>query len=277
MHPGLGVGLGGSELTNAVRRPSGLKGLRPEEEGGSWLDALSSLFFPSPCRICQGPLTFHRSLICESCWEAIRLIEFPICPCCGTPFSWEESQTSAVQFLCGTCRLQEPPFEQARSVAYYEGTMREAIHLFKYGKRQDMGRHLGRLMVSCFPPEWDLSAIDLVLPIPLHLRRRWERGFNQSLILATALTDSLCLKLEARLLLRSRPTLPQSDLSLSEKFSNLKGAFSVRRPHKIEGQGILLVDDVYTSGATAQEASKTLLKAGAERVFVYTLARSVLH
>ena len=247
------------------------------EEGGTWLAALSSLFFPSPCRICQEPLTFHRSLVCETCWEAIRLIESPICTCCGTPFPWEESEVSTVQFLCGTCRLREPPFHQARSVAYYEGTMREAIHLFKYGKRLDMGGHLGGLMVNCFPPDWDLSTIDLVLPIPLHLRRRWERGFNQSVILATGLARFLGVKLETRLLSRSRATLPQSDLSPSEKFTNLKGAFSVRRPDKIEGRGILLIDDIYTSGATAQEATKTLLKAGAERVFVYTLARSVLH
>jgi len=251
-------------------------GPRPSQDSGSWLDAFFSLFFPSPCRVCQGPLTIHRSLICGSCWNKIRMIEGPICSRCGIPFPSVESQAFATHFLCGTCRLQEPPFHQARSVGYYEGTLREGIHLFKFGKREEMGRHLGRLMVDHFPQDWGLSATDLILPIPLHPGRRRERGFNQSLILAEFVARAFDIPLDARQLVRSRPTLPQSDLPLSEKFVNLKNAFEVRKPERIEGKNILLVDDIYTSGATAQEASKALLKAGAEKVFVYTLARSVL-
>jgi len=161
-------------------------------------------------------------------------------------------------------------------VGYYEGALREAIHLFKYGKRQELGRHLGDLMFDHFPEEWDPSGIDLLLPIPLHPRRCRERGFNQSLLLAKFLARPLQLRVDARALLRSRSTLPQSDLPLGKKFENLKGAFEVRKPEEVEGKNIVLVDDIYTSGATAQEASKALLKAGAEKVFVYTLARSVL-
>jgi predicted amidophosphoribosyltransferase len=93
--------------------------------------------------------------------------------------------------------------------------------------------------------------------------------------LAEALAGALDIRLEARRLVRSRPTLPQSDLPLAEKFANLKGAFEVRKPERVEGKRILLVDDILTSGATVQEASKTLLKAGASDVFVYTLARVV--
>lgn len=218
----------------------------------------------------------HRSLICGSCWDSIRMIDPPYCPRCGIPFPSPQALADAPEFVCGTCRLKEPPFAQARSVGYYEGTLREAIHLFKFGKRQEMGRHLGRLMVDRFPSEWDPSALDLLFPVPLHPRRLRERGFNQSLILAQILANSLAIKLEARQLVRSRPTLPQSDLPLGKKFENLKGAFEVRRPEKMEGKNILLVDDVLTSGATVQEAGKTLLKAGAGQVFVYTLARSVL-
>jgi len=252
-------------------------GIRRSPDPGRWLDALFSLLFPSPCRVCQGPLTSHRSLICGTCWDGIRRIEGPICPRCGIPFPSAESQAYTPQFLCGDCRLEEPPFHQARSVGYYEGTLREAIHLFKFGKREEMGRHLGGLMVDHFPEDWDLSSIDLLLPIPLHPRRRWERGFNQSLILGERIAKAYDIKLEGHVLARSRPTLPQSDLPLAEKFANLKGAFQVRKREEVEGKNILLVDDIYTSGATAQEASKTLLKAGAEKVLVYTLARSVLH
>ncbi|MDH7498813.1 MAG: ComF family protein [candidate division NC10 bacterium] len=251
-------------------------GIRRSPEPGHWIEALFSLLFPSPCRVCQGPLLSHRSLICGSCWDAIQVIEGPICPRCGIPFPSAESQAFASDFLCGSCRLQEPPFHQARSVGYYEGTLREAIHLFKFGRREEMGRHLGALMVDHFPAEWEDFGLDLIVPIPLHPRRRRQRGFNQSLILGEALARAFDLRLHGRLLSRARPTLPQSDLPLSEKFANLKGAFEVRRTEEMEGKNILLVDDIYTSGATAQEASKTLLKAGAERVFVYTLARSVL-
>jgi ComF family protein len=131
-------------------------------------------------------------------------------------------------------------------------------------------------LVDRFPEEWDPSAIDALLPIPLHRSRLRERGFNQSLILGQVLARSFRIKLDAHQLIRSRPTLPQSDLPLVEKFANLKGAFEVRRPEEIEGKSVLLVDDICTSGATVQEASRTLLKAGAAKVLVYTLARSVL-
>lgn len=256
-------------------KPPTREGL-PWQELGHWLDAFFSLLFPSPCRVCQGPLIAHRSLICGSCWDGIRMVEPPVCSQCGIPFPSMDSQNFPDPFLCGACRQGEPHFHQARSVGYYEGTLREAIHLFKFGKRQEMGRHLGRLMVDRFPPEWDPSALDFLMPVPLHPRRLRERGFNQSLILARIMSRSLGIGLEPRQLVRSRHTFPQSGLPLGKKFENLKGAFSVRRPEKMEGKNVLLVDDVLTSGATVQEAGKALLKAGAGRVFVLTLARSVL-
>jgi len=244
---------------------------------GSWWDAFLSLLYPSPCRVCQGPLVSPRSLICGNCWDRIRLIEPPFCPRCGIPFPGGEKEIVPSDFQCGDCRRQEPPFYQARSLGYYEGTLREAIHLFKFGKRQELGSHLGSLMVEHFPADWDPSCIDLVLPIPLHPRRQRERGFNQSLLLARFLAASLEIHLQPRLMSRTRATLPQSDLPRSQKFENLKGAFEVRRPEEIANKGVLLVDDIMTSGATMREASEMLLEAGAEKVFVYTLARSVLH
>ena len=255
---------------------------RPLPSGGradwiDWLDAFSCLFFPSPCRVCEGPLFSHRSLICGKCWDSICLIDPPLCHCCGIPFPSAEGQSFPSQFLCGTCRMEESSFYQARSVGLYAGALREAIHLFKYGKRQELARHLGRLMLDHFPEEWAPSDIDLLLPIPLHTRRRRERGFNQSLLLAKFLAGPFQFKLDGRQLLRSRPTLPQSDLPLRQRFENLHGAFAVRSPQRIEGKNILLIDDIYTSGATTQEASRTLLRAGASKVYVYTLARSVLN
>ena len=259
------------------KAPSG----RPLPGGGradwlNWLDAFFCLVFPSPCRACEGPLFSHRSLICGKCWDSIRLIDPPFCHCCGIPFPSAESQSFTSQFLCGTCRTEESSFHQARSVGFYTGALREAIHLFKYSKRQELARHFGGLMLDHFPKEWNPSDIDLLLPIPLHPRRCRERGFNQSLLLARFLAGPLQLKLDARQLSRSRPTLPQSDLPLRQRFENLHGAFALRNPQKIEGKNVLLVDDIYTSGATIQEASRTLLRAGASKVYIYTLARSVL-
>jgi ComF family protein len=241
-----------------------------------WANALSCLLFPSPCRVCGGPLRSHCSLLCGDCWDRIRLIGPPLCFRCGIPFPAAESQAFVSQFLCGACRLKEPSFFQARSTGYYDGVLREAVHIFKYGKREELGRHLGRLMAEHFPEEWDPSGIDVLLPVPLHLWRRRERGFNQSRILARVLARSLGSELGGRQLVRCRSTLPQSDLPLGKKFENIEGAFEVRRDREIEGKTILLVDDIFTSGATAEEASKTLLKAGANKVLVYTLARSVL-
>ncbi|MDE2181132.1 MAG: ComF family protein [candidate division NC10 bacterium] len=162
----------------------------------------------------------------------------------------------------------------ARSAALYEadGTMRQAILLFKYGGRRTLSRHLGRLMVETAGYLFDPREFDLLIPVPLHSKRERTRGFNQAALLAKEVGRGFGLDVGERLLGRVRATEAQSG-GRREREKNVKGAFQVTRPDRVKDRRLLLIDDVLTTGATAGECAKTLLAAGAATVGVYTLAR----
>ena len=162
----------------------------------------------------------------------------------------------------------------ARAAAVYEaeGTVRQAILLFKYGGRPSLGRHLGRLMVEAADGLFDPSQVDLLIPVPLHPCRERERGFNQSALLAKEVGRALRLPVGHRLLSRIRATESQRG-ARQEREENVKGVFRVTKPARVAGRRLLLIDDVFTTGATVNECAKALMAAGAVEVAVYTLAR----
>lgn len=162
----------------------------------------------------------------------------------------------------------------ARAATLYEadGTIRQAILLFKYGGRLSLGRHLGRLMVEVADRLLDPREFDLLIPVPLHPKREQERGFNQATLLAKEVGRGCGLPVGRRLLRRVRATEAQRG-ARKEREANVKGAFRVDRPEKVNGRRVLLIDDVFTTGATVSECAKALMAAGAAEVAVYTLAR----
>ncbi|VUZ84950.1 DNA utilization protein GntX [Candidatus Methylomirabilis lanthanidiphila] len=153
-----------------------------------------------------------------------------------------------------------------------DGTMRQAILLLKYGGRRTLGRHLGRLMVETAGRLLDPREFDLLIPVPLHRRRERARGFNQATLLAREVGRGFGLDVDGRVLKRVRATEAQSG-GRREREDNVKGAFAVTRPDRVKDKKLLLIDDVFTTGATAGECARTLLTAGAAEVGVYTLAR----
>ena len=162
----------------------------------------------------------------------------------------------------------------ARAATLYEadGTIRQAILLFKYGGRLSLGRHLGRLMVEVADRVLDPREFDLLIPVPLHPRREQERGFNQATLLAKEVGRGCGLPVGRRLLRRVLATDAQRG-ARKEREENVKGAFRVTRPEKVEDCRLLLIDDVFTTGATVSECARALMAAGAAEVGVYTLAR----
>ena len=152
----------------------------------------------------------------------------------------------------------------------------EAIHLLKYRKKTSLSRPLGALARKTFVQFWDIDAIDLLVSVPLHVKRLRERGFNQAHLLIRGWAKQDGIPLDGLTLSRSRWTAPQTTLSRGERRKNIKGAFSVRHPNRIKGRKVLLVDDVYTTGATVNECARVLMKAGAEFVDVLTLARAII-
>jgi ComF family protein len=236
------------------------------------LTGIADLVFPPRCIACDDLLERHDSLpFCPSCLTGIRFIGSPLCPRCGDPFP----VTEGTDHLCGDCLMEDRPYAVARSVGRYEGTLLTAIHRFKYRGRTGIGRILGRIMADFAGGLWDMKVFDRIVPVPLHRKRLRERGFNQSVILAREISKRFDLPLDFTSLRREVFTPPQVGLDRKARSANVHGAFSVRRPERIVGRRILLVDDVYTTGSTLAECARVLIREQAEAVAVLTLARAV--
>ncbi len=164
-------------------------------------------------------------------------------------------------------------FDFARAAVAYEGIILNTIHRFKYGRDLTAGAALAGLLADFDFSGIDFSEFDAMIPVPLHVQRLRERRFNQSLVLARALSKKRGVAVDFSLLKRRRFTLTQTGLNKSERDKNISGAFAATRQDKIRGRSFLLVDDVYTTGATINECAKTLVESGAKRVAALTVAR----
>jgi ComF family protein len=241
---------------------------------------LLDLLYPRFCLQCnasiekgssKNPETVSPDAVCfcASCWGSIRRLEGPSCPICAAPFISEVALSHSPDHQCGECREAPPPFLRAVVPFVYEGTLATAIQSFKYHRQNAMARPLVRLL----RPALENLAVDRVMAIPLHPRRLRSREFNQSLLLAEQIARSLSLPLLIDAMKRVRETPPQVGLSKKERQKNIHRAFSVTDPAPIRDQRILLIDDVYTTGATLREGAKTLIRAGAKEVIVAAVAR----
>lgn len=206
---------------------------------------------------------------CSPCWKSIRRLEGPACPICAAPFHSEVALLHSPDHHCGECREDLPAFSRAITPFAYEGALIKAIQFLKYNRRNTLAAPLARLLVE----EVETLEVDRVMAIPLHPRRLRSREFNQSLLLAKEVSKRLSLPLLIDAMTRVRETPPQVGLSKKERKKNIRRAFSVALPEQIKDQRILLIDDVYTTGATLREGAKTLIRSGAKEVIVAALAR----
>ena len=181
--------------------------------------------------------------------------------------------------LCGQCLKEPPPFRQARAWAYYQQgesdlqPLSTALQKFKYNRDLSVGKTLALLAAaSCSSAH---EQYDVIIPVPLHLARLRWRGFNQAILLSRAIGTAHGVAVDPLLLERAQPTVPQTQLSGKERRTNVKGAFTVPARDRLRDKRVLLVDDVYTSGATVTECARTLTQAGAQAVDVFTLARAI--
>ncbi|MGB9629987.1 MAG: ComF family protein, partial [Thermodesulfobacteriota bacterium] len=177
--------------------------------------------------------------------------------------------------LCGGCLRKERYFTIARSIGVYEGLLREAIHRWKYKGKTSLNAYFGKWMAEGLSRYWNPNELDLLIPVPLHKTRLRDRGFNQALLLAKEIHSKTGIPYLKRALQKRKPTPPQVNLSGLERERGVRGAFEITPRDQIHEKSILLIDDVYTTGATVNECAKVLLKGGAKRVDVLTLARTV--
>jgi ComF family protein len=238
-------------------------------------DGLFNLLYPELCLVCSAPAARSQDCgVCDRCWQkALQLrISEPFCPLCGVPYRSFEREPS---HLCGRCTVCLPPYAGARAFGCYSAELSLMIQALKFYGRQDMAKLLAPLLASTFLEFWSPQEINFILPVPLHPKRRRERGYNQATLLGLALGRLLGLPCRERMLKRVRPTLPQVGLSESERNHNVADAFHCPKPAAIRGQRILLVDDVMTTGSTVASACEALQEAGALRISVLTVARAV--
>jgi ComF family protein len=229
-----------------------------------------NVLLPLHCMACEMPVATSGTL-CAQCWGKLRLIERPYCERLGTPFAYDLGEGA----LSAEAIADPPPFERLRAVAAYDDMARKLVHGLKYGDRQDLARWMARWMVRAGGDV--VSGAGVVVPVPLHRRRLWTRRFNQSAMLALAIAGAAEKPFAPTALRRIRPTRQQVGLSARERAENVRGAFRVAESERIAiaGRRVLLVDDVYTTGATMKAATRALMRAGAEGVDAVVFARVV--
>jgi ComF family protein len=239
---------------------------------------LLNCLYPPRCRFCkQSTPGQNEGCFCPGCQSKIRLISHPMCTRCGRPFI----DVSGEDHECGVCLTRAPHFLKARAWACYprEGDerhpLRAVLQQFKYSRKVSLGKALGSLMARAGRDDFRDVTLDCIIPVPLHPRRLRWRGFNQSVILGREVTRLWGVPMDPLVLLRSKETVPQTELAEDERRRNVRAAFAVNPMKSIAGKSLLILDDVYTSGATVNECSRTLLRAGAKEVYVFTLARTV--
>lgn len=212
------------------------------------VNACLDILFPPACLICGGTGT---ELICKGCRSQIMPIEGPICRICGKP-----QDRFFTGDLCEDCFKEKPPFELARSVALYDGALKEAIHKFKFENKRSLSGELGKLLAHHLKSgEIPADEIDAIVPVPLSRRHETIRGYNQSLLLAEFVAAELNRPIDNSSLKKIKNVRPQFSLARDERLLNVVGAFS---SSAVESPNILLIDDIYTTGATAREAARTL-------------------
>ena len=250
------------------------------------LDGLLAAVLAPPCVVCghiaERPID---GAACESCWSTVRFMTPPYCVCCGEPFPSTRTlvpagaNTAAVsgrEPRCPRCAENPPLVDAARAVGPYEGTLRDLVHRLKYDGRRSIAPRLAALLRERCGAV--LAGADAVVPVPLHRRREWSRGFNQ----ADAIARDLGLPVW-RPLRRTRHTPSQSTLAAPERHRNVHGAFGMRRgpwnnwtTRCVSGARVVLVDDVRTTGATLDACADVLKAAGALEVRAVTVARAML-
>jgi len=234
------------------------------------LNGMADLLLPQTCAACGAAEVAAEGLCSECNLELLSLVALPACPRCGGTLG---PNVPAREDGCGQCATTLPRFERTFRLGPYAGCLATAIRDLKYHRRLHLRRRFARLLARRVSAGWDGPAFDLVLPVPMHWWRRLQRGFDHARSVAGRVAAELKLPLGTELV-RVRDTPPQTRLPRTRRIENVRGAFAVRSRATVRGASVLVVDDVTTTGATANEAARTLLAAGAHRVVLAVFAKA---
>lgn len=237
-----------------------------------WLETGLGLIYPETCQLCRRRRARVRDgLVCPDCRSQVRFIRPPYCRRCGLPFAGDLT----TEFECTNCADLKFHFSSARAAVVARSVVLEAIHHFKYSRALWFESFLADLFLREALPALRPPEQDLILPVPLHPLKQREREFNQAEVFARHLGRALGLPVDTKILRRILPTATQTLLTREQRATNMQGAFAVRPGADLTGRKIILVDDVFTTGATTNACARALRAAGATDVCVWTVARGL--
>lgn len=232
-------------------------------------EELLDLIYPKICFNCGQRISIdYEGYVCADCLKTIRKIDPPFCVSCGRSVSYGIANSK-----CAECLGQSYYFSKGFTVCLYEGLIKECIHSFKYNSCEYLGSTLCSLMADFAVKYIDIKKIDVITAVPLHWLRLRDRGFNQSAVLAKGLSRRTGILFSDKGLLRIKSAQPQVDLPRQKRFNNVKNIFKVKDKNLFNGKTVLIIDDVFTTGATLNECSKIVMESGAKDVWVFSLAR----
>ncbi len=238
----------------------------------TWINVGLGFLYPEICQLCgEQRATAKEGFVCRRCWSHVRFIKPPFCERCGLPFEGDLT----TPFECSNCREMELHFSAARSAVVARGAVREIIHRYKYQRALWFEPFLAGLLLRETVPALRGQNWDLIVPVPLHPLKQREREFNQAERLAVHLGAAANIRVNKKLLRRVVFTSTQTRLTRPQRAANMRGAFAMRHGARLDGERVILVDDVFTTGATTSACAQALLAAGADDVCVWTVARGV--
>ncbi|HEX4119750.1 MAG TPA: ComF family protein [Verrucomicrobiae bacterium] len=238
----------------------------------SALDAALNFIYPPVCRICeQERATASEGYVGGKCWSRLRFVKPPFCDRCGLPYEGSITHT----FRCENCAGIDFGFRFARSAVVANGMFLQVIHSYKYQRAVWFEPFLGDLLTRQAAPALAAEKWDMIVPVPLHPGKEREREFNQAERLARRLGRTLGLPVRTRLVRRTRFTTTQTLLTRPERAANVKNAFAPRAGKQLDGEKVILVDDVMTTGATTSACARALRQCGAGDICVWTVARGL--
>ncbi|MGD1086498.1 MAG: ComF family protein [Verrucomicrobiota bacterium] len=236
------------------------------------LDACLNFFYPPVCQICREErAAAAEGFIGPKCWSGVRFVSAPYCERCGLPFEGEMTGP----FQCANCQEMKLHFRSARSAVVANALMLDVIHRYKYNRALWFEPFLAGLLVSRASSPLAAEKWDFIAPVPLYPVKEREREFNQAARLAARLGRAVKIPVNERLLRRVKPTTTQTRLTREQRAENVRQAFAFCGKKKLNGEKIVLVDDVLTTGATTNACAAALRKAGAGEICVWTVARAV--
>ena len=246
--------------------------IAPVESSRNWFNATLAFVYPEICDLCKTErATAKDGFVCSHCRSRVRFIKPPFCERCGLPYPGDFT----APFECTNCRDMELHFNSARSAVVARGAVREVVHRYKYQRALWFEPFLADLLIHEAKPALVGQKWDFIVPVPLHSIKQREREFNQAERLAAHLSAATQIPLNGNLLRRIRPTDTQTLLTRRQRTANMRGAFAICSGARLKGERVILVDDVFTTGATTSACARTLRAAGAGAVCVWTVTRGL--